>query len=84
MNTLSMDKKVAIITALVEGCPVRSTERLSGVSRPTILKLLVEVGAACSEYLSSALVNLPSKRIQVDEIWSFVYAKQKNVAHPGF
>src|SRR5258708_28319765 len=79
MNKLSTEKQVAVISALVEGCSVRSTARLTGVSKPTILKLLADVGAACAAYLSKAIVNVPSKRIQVDAIWSFCYAKQKNV-----
>ena len=52
---------------------------MTGASKNTIARLLVELGAACSEYLNKTLVNLNSKRIQCDEIWAFVYAKQKNV-----
>lgn len=52
---------------------------MTGVSKNTIAKLLVELGAACSEYLDKALVNLNCKRIQCDEIWSFCYSKEKNV-----
>lgn len=79
MNKLSMDKKVAVITALVEGCSVRSTSRMTGVAKGTILRLLADVGTACAEYQSKTLRNIPAKRVQVDEIWSFVGAKQKNV-----
>ncbi len=78
-NVISMEKKVAVISALVEGCSVRSVSRMTGVSKGAILRLLASVGAACSEYLDAALYNVPAKRIQVDEIWSFVGAKQKNV-----
>src|ERR1035441_352226 len=52
---------------------------MTGVAKNTVAKLLIELGAACSEYLDSALVNLPGKRIQCDEIWSYVAAKEKNV-----
>lgn len=74
-----MEKRTQIVAALVEGCSIRSTVRMTGASKNTIAKLLVELGAACSEYLNKTLVNLPCKRVQVDEIWSFVGAKQKNV-----
>src|SRR5690242_3678797 len=79
MNQLSIQKRTQIISALVEGCSIRSTVRLTGASKNTIAKLLIEMGAACAEYLNAKLVNLPSRRVQVDEIWSFVGAKQKNV-----
>src|ERR1035437_3200038 len=79
MNKLSMDKKVAVITALVEGCSVRSTSRTTGVAKGTILRLLAEVGQACADYQNAVIRNVPAQRVQVDEIWSFVGCKQKNV-----
>jgi IS1 family transposase len=79
MNKLSMDKKVAVISALVEGCSVRSTVRMTGVAKGTILRLLAEVGTACEEFHNATVRNIPAKRVQIDEIWSFVGAKQKNV-----
>src|ERR1700678_3132193 len=79
MNQLSSEKREQIVSALVEGCSIRSIVRMTGASKNTIAKLLVELGAACAEYLDKALVNLNSKRIQCDEIWSFVGAKDKNV-----
>ena len=78
-NFISMDKRVAVISALVEGCSVRATVRMTGVSKGAILRLLESVGTACAEFQDQALRNLPAKRIQCDEIWSFVAAKQKNV-----
>jgi IS1 family transposase len=75
---LSIDKKVAVITALVEGCSVRSTSRMTGVAKGTILRLLETVGTACQEYHDSVVRNVSAKRVQVDEIWSFCYAKEKN------
>ncbi len=79
MNKLDNAKRNQVVAALVEGCSVRATVRMTGVAKNTIAKLLVELGAACAEYMDKTLVNLPCKRVQVDEIWSFVGAKQKNV-----
>jgi len=79
MNKLSTEKRRQVVAALVEGNGIRATVRMTGVSKNTIAKLLVELGAACSEYLDKALINLNSKRIQCDEIWSFCYAKEKNL-----
>lgn len=79
MYKLSMDKRVAVITALVEGCSVRSTSRMTGVSKGAILRLLVEVGTACAKYQDAALRGIPARRVQIDEIWSFCCAKAKNV-----
>jgi IS1 family transposase len=74
-----MEKKVAVISALVEGCSVRSTSRMTGVAKGTILRLLAEVGEACARYLDVTVRNIPARRVQIDEIWSFCYAKEKNV-----
>lgn len=79
MNKLDTEKRSQVVAALVEGCSIRSTVRMTGASKNTIAKLLVELGAACAEYMDKTLVNLNSKRIQCDEIWQFVGAKDKNV-----
>jgi IS1 family transposase len=79
MNKLDNAKRVQVIAALVEGSSIRATVRMAGVAKNTITKLLVELGAACSDYLDKHLVDLPCQRVQVDEIWSFCYAKAKNV-----
>jgi len=79
MNKLDTAKRARIVSAIVEGCSIRSIVRMTGASKNTIVKLLVELGAACSVYLDEHLVNLSCKRVQVDEIWSFCYAKAKNV-----
>ena len=76
---LSREKRVQIINALVEGNSLRATARMCDVAFNTVLKLLPEIGQACAEYQDTAFRNLPCKRIECDEIWSFVYAKQKNV-----
>lgn len=79
MNKLSLARRASIIRALVEGNSVRSTSRLTGSSKATVLKLLVEVGEFCSVYQDHVLRNLNCRQIQADEIWAFVGAKQKNV-----
>ena len=63
MYKLSMDKKVAVITALVEGCSVRSTVRMTGVAKGTILRLLAEVGAASAEFHDVMVRNVPAQRV---------------------
>jgi IS1 family transposase len=78
-NMLSIEKQTAIITALVEDCSVRSTARMTGTSKGAVLRTLVKVGKACQEYQDATIRNVKAKRVQVDEIWSFCYAKQKNV-----
>jgi IS1 family transposase len=79
MNKLDTAKRAQIVSGIVEGCSIRSISRMTGCSKNTIVKLLVELGAACADYMDKNLVNLPCKRVQVDEIWSFCYAKSKNV-----
>ena len=79
MNRLPIEKRTQILQCFVEGCSLRATSRMVGVSINTVSKLLVDLGYACSFYQNEILRNLPCKRIQVDEIWSFCYSKQKNV-----
>ena len=79
-NVLKAEKRIAVISALVEGNSVNSTVRMTGVAKNTILKLLVELGDACAAYQDHVLRNLPCDRLEVDEIWGFCYSKQKNVA----
>src|SRR5260221_10165522 len=78
MNTLPLQKKVQIINLLVEGNSLRSTSRIADVSINTVTKLLIEVGAACQKFHNNSVINVKSQRIQCDEIWSFVYSKEKN------
>lgn len=79
MNRLSKEKRVQVIRCLVEGNSIRSTVRITGVAKNTVAKLLIDVGKACSEYQDRVFRNLTCKRLQCDEIWSFCYAKEKNV-----
>lgn len=79
MNRLTIAKRKAVVACLVEGNSIRATVRLTGVAKNTIVKLLVELGDACAKYQDATLRNLPCKRLQCDEIWSFVGAKDQNV-----
>ena len=79
MNKLSKEEQVRVIACLVEGNSLRATTRMTGTHRGAIQKLLVELGAACSAYQDKIFRNLNCKRVQCDEIWSFCYAKDKNV-----
>lgn len=79
MNKLPVAKRAEIVRALVEGNSVRATCRLTGAAKGTVLSLLVQVGEACSRYQDETLRDLPCKRVQVDEIWSFVGAKERNL-----
>jgi IS1 family transposase len=78
MNKLPAAKRAQILGMLCEGMSMRATSRLADVSINTVTKLLIDVGNAASEFQNNAFVNLPCKRVQVDEIWSFVGAKNKN------
>jgi len=79
MNRLSASRRAQILAALCEGASINSTSRQTGVSKVTILKLLAEVGQACLDYQRKTLVNLPCKKLQADEVWSFVGCKEKHV-----
>src|SRR5437879_422530 len=79
MNTLPTDKRVQVIAALVGGNSIRVTVRMTSVSKNAIQRLLAAIGPVCEQFQDRALRNLPCKRVQRDEIWSFCYAKQKNV-----
>jgi IS1 family transposase len=79
MNKLSVEARARVVAALVEGNSIRSTVRMTRTAKNTVLKLLVDLGEACWAYQDKTLRNLNSKRVQCDEIWSFCYAKAKNV-----
>lgn len=85
MNRLSLQDRARIVSCLVEGNSMRATSRMVDVSINTVTKLLVDVGTACAIYQNEVLRNLPCKRIQCDEIWSFCYSKERNTApeHKG-
>src|SRR5580704_5274470 len=79
MNKLSRADRAHIIRLLVEGNPMRSTSRIADVSINTVTKLLIDAGKVCSDYQDQALRDLQCKRLQLDEIWAFCYAKQRKV-----
>src|SRR5438874_8356522 len=79
MNRLTTEKRAQIVGALVEGNSIRATVRMTGAAKNTVTKLLVDLGTACSEYQDSAMRELPCTTLEVDEIWAYCYAKQKNV-----
>lgn len=79
MNILNSDKQEMIISALVEGSSIRSIERMTGVHRDTIMRLLVKTGNTCEIIMDETMRELPCKNIEVDEIWSYVGKKQRHV-----
>lgn len=79
MNKLNTKQRTQVVASLVEGNSIRATVRMTGIAKNTVTKLLVDLGNACAKYQDETLRNLPCKRIQCDEIWSFCYAKEKNV-----
>jgi len=83
MNVLPKEKQVAIVKALTEGASIRAAARIVGVSKTTILRLLVEIGELCLVYQDHKLRNLPCTRIQADEIWAFVGAKKRKAKRLG-
>jgi IS1 family transposase len=79
MNKLSIERRARILACLCEGNSVRATCRMTDSSKDAVLKLVVDAGIACAKYQDERFHNLSCKRIQADEIWSFVYSKAKNV-----
>jgi len=79
-NNLPVEKKIAVLGALVEGCSIRSTERLTNVHRDTITRLLVRVGEGCASILDEKMRDLYCVRLELDEIWAFVGKKQRRVS----
>src|SRR6202167_1819635 len=79
MNKLDRQTRAQVLHLLCEGQSIRAATRLTGVSKKAVMKLVVDAGHACTAYQDRVLRNLQSKRVQVDEIWNFVYAKNDNV-----
>lgn len=80
MNRLSQGKRAVVVAALVEDNSLRATSRMTGVAINTVMQLLADLGRACAQFHSRTVVNLRSKRIQCDETWGFVYAKERNAS----
>lgn len=78
MNQKSIKERAQILHCLVEGNSIRSTARITNSNKNTVLKLLVEAGEACLEYHDTRVKNVKCDRVQVDEIWSYVYSKRRN------
>lgn len=79
MNRLDAAHRTQVLSCLLEGCSIRATVRMTGVSKKAVSRLLVEAGNVCAEYQDQMFRNLTTRRLQVDEMWGFNYCKQKNV-----
>lgn len=79
MNRLSNEYRCRVLACLCEGNSIRATVRIAGVAKKTVSRLGVELGEACERFADRTMTGLPCKDIQCDEIWSFTYAKEKNV-----
>ena len=79
MNRVPLARRTHIINCLVEGNSIRSTERMTDTHRDTVMRLMVEVGTGCAKLMDERMRELPCKRLQVDEIWSYVGKKQRQV-----
>lgn len=78
MNRLDSTTRAQVIHSLIEGCSIRATVRMTGVAKKTVMRLLVEVGEVCADYQDCVFRNLQSKRLQLDEMWSWIYCKDRN------
>lgn len=79
MNRLDAATRTTVLTCLLEGCSIRATVRMTGVCKKTVMRLLGEAGAVAAKFQDAMLRNLTCRRLQVDELWGFIYCKQKNV-----
>ncbi len=78
MNRLTSQAREQVIGCLIEVCSIRATVRMTGVAKKTVMRLLVEAGTVCAQYQDKVFRNLPCKRLQLDEMWSWIYCKEKN------
>jgi IS1 family transposase len=78
MNRLTNEKRAQVISCLIEGCSIRSTVRMTGVAMKTVMRVLVEVGRVCADYQDQVFHNLKCQRLQLDEMWAWIYCKEKN------
>jgi IS1 family transposase len=79
MNTLALDKKIAVLSAMIEGNSIRSVERMTGVHRDTIMRLTTRTGELCAAFLDRQMRGLRPARVQADEIWTYVFKKQARI-----
>jgi IS1 family transposase len=82
MNQLSPTQRARIVACLVEGNSMRATQRMTGFAKRTVERVLREIGVSCAKLMDEKMRGLTSEQIQCDEIWSFIYAKEKNVPAP--
>lgn len=80
MNTLNADKQRIAIQAIIEGNSIRSTERMTGIHRDTIMRLVLRTGNACVHFLDTRVKSVRSRSVQVDEIWTYVFKKQARIS----
>src|SRR6266481_8470425 len=80
MKKLPATERAHILHLLCEGSSIRAVTRLTGASKNTVIKLMIDAGKACAIYHDEHVRDVKARRVQCDEIWSFVYSKQKNVA----
>ena len=78
MNRLDSKTRAQVINCLIEGCSIRSTVRMTGVAKKTVMRLLVEVGDVCADYQNKVFQNLNCRRLQLDEMWAWIYCKEKH------
>jgi IS1 family transposase len=78
MNRLKATERAQVIRCLIDGCSIRATTRISGAAKKTVLRLLREVGAVCEAYQDEVFRNLSCRKIQLDELWTWIYCKEKN------
>jgi len=79
MNKLDPETRTKVLSSLLEGCSIRATVRMTGVSKKCVMRLLCEAGAVAAKFQDRMFRNLSCRRVQVDELWGFIYCKQKNV-----
>ncbi len=78
MNRLDSHSRAQVVNCLIEGCSIRATVRMTGVAKKTVMRLLVEIGEVCADYQDKTFRNLRPRRWQLDELWGWIYCKDKN------
>lgn len=79
MNILPIEKQIQIAKALIEGCSMRATARMVGVERNTVTRILLKIGQRCADFLDGKIRHVPARRVQVDEIWTYIFKKQARI-----
>jgi IS1 family transposase len=78
MRRLTSSARAQVVNCLIEGCSIRATVRMTGIAKKTVMRALIEVGEVCADYQDHTFHNLRSRRLQLDELWSWIYCKEKN------